>query len=112
MKFKLPESFVQKQKEIFEKKYIDINGEKVHVSELKDRSVTSDMKESMRMNSYANDDMPPKLTNEAIIKTAEHYLENCSQPRYPCVTYEEALIHRIMPELIKRLKEDGENGEN
>lgn len=105
MGFRFPDSFYKKQKEIFEKKYIEYKGEKIHVSELEDKSITSDMKKQMRMNSYAQDDLPPKLTNEALINTAEYYLSNCSKPRFPCTTYDESLIHKLVPELIKRLKE-------
>ena len=105
MGFKLPDSYYEKQKEIFNKKYIDFNGKEVHVSEFEDRTITIEMKEKMRMNSYAQDDLPPKLTNEALIETAEYYLSNCVQAKFPCTTYDESLVHRILPELIKRLKE-------
>jgi hypothetical protein len=105
MGFKLPDSFYEKQKEIFEKKYIIYKDEKIHVSELEDRSVSWDMKNEMRMNSYAQDDLPSKLTDKALIETAKYYLSNCSQPKFPCSTYDEALIHKILPELIKRLEE-------
>jgi hypothetical protein len=105
MGFKLPESFERRQMEIFNKKYIDYNGDQIHVSDLKDKSVTSEMKQQMRMNSYAHDELPPKLNNEALIETAEYYLSHCSKPVFPCSTYDEALIHKLLPELIKRLKE-------
>lgn len=105
MKFKLPDSFYEKQREIHDKKYIDFNGKQVHVTELQDRSITSKMKEQMRMNSYAQDDLPPKLTNEALIETVEYYLTNTVQPNFPCSTYDEAIVHRLVPELLKRLKE-------
>lgn len=105
MGFKLPDSFLKKQKEIHELKYIDYNGKQVHVSEIEDRSVTPEMKKDMRMNSYAQDDLPPKLNNAALIETAKHYISNCSKPSFPCVTYDEALIHKLVPELIKRLEE-------
>jgi hypothetical protein len=59
----------------------------------------------MRMNSYANDDLPPKLNNAALIEKAKQYLGECAQTRIPCSTYDEALIHNIVPELIKRLEE-------
>lgn len=106
MAFKLPESFYEKQKEKYEKKYILLDsGEKIHVSSLEDRSVTPEMKATMRMNSYAQDDLPPKLTNETLIETAKFYLANCSRAKYPCSTYDEAVIHILLPELLKRLEE-------
>lgn len=105
MGFKLPEWFQEHQKEIYDKKYIQYDDKEIHVSELDNRSVTWEMKQQMSMNSYAQDDMPQKLTNEALIEVAEMYLSNCSKPRFPCTTYDEALIHKILPELLVRLKE-------
>lgn len=106
MPFKLPESFYEKQREIYEKKYILLdNGEQIHVSSLEDRSVTPEMKATMRMNSFAQDDLPPKLTDEALIETVKHYKNNCSRAKYPCSTYDEALVHILLPELVKRLEE-------
>ena len=105
MGFKLPDSYYEKQKVIYDKKYINFNGRQIHVTEFKDRSITPEMKEQMRMNSYAQDDLPPKLTNKELIETVEYYLMHTVQPNFPCVTYDEAIIHRLVPELIKRLKE-------
>lgn len=109
MGFKLPDEWIEKQQRIHEMKYIDYNGNQIHVSELEDRSVTPEMKMEMRMNSYAQDDLPPKLTNATLIETAKHYISNCSTPRFPCITYDEALIHKILPEMIKRLEELDQN---
>lgn len=105
MGFRLPEKFIEKQKEINNLKYIDYNGKKIHVSGLEDRSVTSEMKQDMMMNSYAQDDLPPKLTDEALIDTVKYYITNCNRPSYPCTTYDEAIVHNLVPELIKRLEE-------
>ena len=84
--FKLPDSFYEKQKEIYEKKYIEYNGENIHVSVFEDKSITGKMLNQMRMNSYAREDLTPKLTNNALIETAEHYLQQCSKQRYPSST--------------------------
>lgn len=108
MTFKYPDSFYKKQKELFDKKYIEMEHQRIHVTELKDRSVTPEIHKTMRMNSYAREDLPPKLTDEALIQNAEHYLSNCTRTRIPCSTYDEAIIHTIMPELIRRLKEKSE----
>jgi hypothetical protein len=103
--FKLPDEWVKRQQEIYDLKYITYQGKKIHVSEFEDRSVTSEMHNEMRMNSYANDDLPPKLNNAGLIEKAKQYLGECTQTRIPCSTYDEALIHNIVPELIKRLEE-------
>lgn len=107
MGFKLSERFEKLKEERYNLKYITIDGEdkEVHVSKLEDKSVTSEMKSKMRMHSYAQEDLPPKLTDEALIDTVKHYVNNCSRPSYPCTTYNEAVIHSLVPELIKRLEE-------
>lgn len=104
MTFKIPEKYKQLQKDLYAKKYIIIGDTEIHVSHLKDRSVNVEKKQKMRMNSYAQDDLYPKLDNEALIYTARHFIANCSTPRFPCATYDESLIHMILPELIKRLE--------
>jgi hypothetical protein len=103
--FKLPDEWIERQKEIYELKYITYQGKKIHVSELENRSVTPEMRSEMRMNSYAQDDLPPKLNDVALIEKAKQYLGECNRTRIPCSTYDEALIHNIVPELIKRLEE-------
>jgi len=105
MAFKLPESYYKRQKELYELKYITIEDQSIHITELEDRSVTSEMKSKMRMNSYAQDDLLPKLTDEALIDTAKYFMSQCSEPRYPCTTYNESIIHKILPEMIKMLEE-------
>lgn len=105
MTFKLPDSYYEKQREIYDKKYIKFNEEEIHITDFEDRSITPEMQDQMWMNSYARDDLPPKLTDEALIKTVEYYLTNTAQRNFPCITYEETIIHRLVPELIQRLKE-------
>lgn len=99
------EEFQKRKQEEFEKKYITYNSEEVHVSEFDDKSVDYDMKKGMRMNSYAQDDLTPKLTDEALIETAKYYQSNCTKPKFPCATYNDAIIHNLLPELLKRLEE-------
>ncbi|MCP1159319.1 hypothetical protein [Bacillus infantis] len=105
MGFRLPEKYKEKQKEIHNLKYISVGEKEVHVSELEDRSVTSELLKEMKMNSYAQDDLPPKLTNEALLNKTKYYLTHCRQPSLPCTTYDEAIIHKLVPELIKRLED-------
>lgn len=112
MGFKLPDSFYEKQQEIYDKKYITYQDKEIHVSELEDKSVTMEMKNRMRMNSYAQDDLPPKLTDEALIETTKYYVSNCHTPRFPCATYNESIIHKLVPELLKRLEENQKEIDN
>lgn len=106
MVFKLPERYLKKKQEEYELKYIKLGDKQIHISELEDRSVTPELKSKMRMNSWAQDDLPPKLNDEALVKTARSFMSQCLVPsKFPCSTYEEALIHRILPELVKRLEE-------
>jgi hypothetical protein len=105
MGFKLPEEYLKEEERINNLKYILHEDKEIHVSEFEDRSITPQEHSLMRMNSYAQDDLPPKLNNAALIKTARSYLSNCTRPTFPCTTYDEALIHKILPELIERLEE-------
>lgn len=105
MGFRLSESFKQKQKEIYEKQYVLFGDKEVHVSEIENRSLSTEMLKDARMNSYATDKIFPKLTNEALINKAELYRSNCERYRYPATTYDQSLIHLIVPELIERIKE-------
>lgn len=85
--------------------YVEYRNKLIHVSELKDKSVTLDDLKKMDKTTYTRTQIPPKLTDEALIQIAENYVTQCSGTGYPFVTYEEALIHTIVPELLKRLKE-------
>ena len=106
MTFKLPDSYYEKQKEIYNLKYINYNDKEIHITGLEDKSVTFEMKKEMRMNSYAQDDLYPKLTDEALIDTAKYFMSQCSRPRkFPCTTYDESVIHMILPEMIKRMED-------
>jgi hypothetical protein len=112
MGFKLPDEHYERQRELHELKYINFKGKQIHVSKLQDKSVTTEMKDQMKMNSYAQDDLPPKLTNEALIETVKHYKDNCSRPlHFPCSTYDESIIHVLVPEMVKRLEELMEENE-
>lgn len=105
MGFNLPAEYLERQKEIQESKYVEYDGKRTHVSEFADKSITPIMQGQMSMNGYAAQDMPPKLDNAALVETAERYLVNCSKT-YTCSTYEESLLHTILPELLKRFKEE------
>lgn len=105
MGFRFSEKFEQKKQEEFEKQYVNWGIVEQHVSEIKDGSLTTGMLQYARMNSYAQDKIYPKLTNEALIEKAEYYKNNCGRSQYPATTYNEALIHLIVPELIQRIKD-------
>lgn len=109
MPFKLSEKWEEKRRERELLKFVTYGEEEIHVSEFPDRTITPAMMENMYMNSYARDDIFPKLTTETLLVDAKRYLSHCPTPRMPCSTYNEALIHKIVPELIKRL-EEAENG--
>lgn len=89
----------------YEKLTFDLDGTSTHVSELADRSVDIEMLERMRMNSYVQDKLPPKLTTEALIARAEIFKTNCGFRNKKTTTYEESLVHVLVPELLVRLKE-------
>lgn len=94
-------------KRIYDLQYITLpNQEKVHVTELEDRSVTIEQKKDWRMNSYAGQELIKKLNDEALFDTIEYFLNNVGRCQYPATTYEESLINVVVPELVKRLKEE------
>jgi hypothetical protein len=92
---------------IYNLQYITLpNGDKLHVTKLEDRSVSMKQKEDWKMNSYAGEVLIKKLDDEALFDTIEHYLMNAKRCDYPAPTYDEALSHVIVPELVKRLKDE------
>lgn len=101
----MKEEFKKYSQELYDKKYLELNGERLHVTELEDRSIAPEILRLMRVNSYATEDLPSKLDNHSLIEHAEGYLSNTVQKNFPCKTYDEALVHRVLPELIKRMKE-------
>lgn len=105
MAFKLPEEWLIKQQEEYEKQYVIHKDKEIHVSEFEDKSITPQQLSEMRMNSYAREKLHPKLNTDALINTARSYLSQCSRSRYPASTYDEALVHLIVPELISRVEE-------
>lgn len=109
MPFRLSPEWEQKRQERELLKQVIYEDKEHHVTTFMDRSITPPMLEKMRMNSYARDDIFPKLTTETLLDRAKYYQSQCSTPRFPCSTYNESLIHKIVPELIKRL-EEAENG--
>lgn len=88
------------------KEYIEYGNDYVHVTKIKNHTVTPTMLKDMHMSSNTRAELPPKLTDEALIQTAENYLKQCTPNDYPAVTYDQALIHSIVPELLNRLKKE------
>ena len=105
MTFQLPESFRLKQQEEYKKQFVIYKEKEIHVSEFEDKSITPQQLSEMKMNSYAQEKLHPKLNTDALINTTRSYLSQCSRSRYPASTYDEALVHLIVPELIKRIEE-------
>lgn len=105
MTFKLPKEYEEKLKQENELKYVLFkDGSQKHVSEFGDKTITPDDYNSFRMNSYARNDIYPKLTDETLLEQAQYYISQCSEP-YRISTYNDAIIHLILPELMKRFKE-------
>lgn len=90
---------------IEDQEYVEFQNHFVHISEIEDRTVSLDDLKKINKTTIVRSELPPKLTDEALIKTAEHYFMQCTDTGYPFVTYADALIHTIVPELINRLKE-------
>jgi len=65
--------------------------------------VSSEEYAEMRMNSYEREYLLPYLSLECLTGVARYYLSQCS-PCYKPVTYNEALLARVVPELLDRLE--------
>lgn len=108
MVFKFPKEYEEKLKKENELKYVLFeDGSKKHVSEFDNKSISPDEYQTFRMNSYARNEIYPKLTNETLLEKAEYYISQCHKP-YMISTYNDAIIHLILPELLKRIKVNGE----
>lgn len=69
--------------------------------------VEPDQYEQLRMNSYEREFLLPNLSDETLCQVAEHAVVNCTpmrDPTRPPVTYDESLMHRLVPELVTRLR--------
>jgi hypothetical protein len=63
----------------------------------------------MVLNTWEREHLFPVLSNEALIERLEYYLSHCGkQPtKYECATtYNEAVLYRLAPELVDRLKDE------
>lgn len=64
---------------------------------------------AMAMNSYERDFVLPALSDEALFIKIQYTLNNCTPPQRgpdtPAAHYDEAAIYKIIPELVRRLKE-------
>lgn len=104
--FRYNKEFMQKRQEQFDLKYISYRGKEIHVTQLKDRSVTPEQYKEMRMNSYAKEDFFAKMSDELLLQQGKLYQAQCSRPtRMPSITYDDAVIHDVVPELLKRLED-------
>lgn len=113
MNIRLKEWYENHKREEYEKQYVTMpDGELKHVTEFVDKSVDLDTYNELRMNSYAKDLFFTKMDDELLINRAIYYMEQCGRYHYPASTYNDALAHVIIPELIKRLKEKNEGIEN
>lgn len=95
-----------KQKE-YSMEFVEFKNQHIHVDDLPDRAVSPADLKNMPMTTYAREKLPPKMTDETLILIAEKYSAQVTLMHQPAATYEEMLIHSIMPEFIQRLKDHG-----
>lgn len=63
--------------------------------------------EMMRMNSFEREALVPHMADECFIKHCEQIGAHC-RPKHrsgPCITYDEKVVHLLMPEAMRRLAE-------
>lgn len=86
-----------------DKPFIEYRGKSLPVTDIPDQSVSPSMLDELSMDIKSRAQMPPKMTDEALVETAEKYLAQCS-PDSIAVTYDQMLLQHIVPELVERLK--------
>lgn len=84
--------------------YVEYRGEYIDLKQLADQSVDANMLTDLSMDLATRKQLPPKLTDDALVQTAENYLNQCS-PEGHAVTYEGMLLQHIVPELVARMKQ-------
>jgi len=62
--------------------------------------------ETHGMNSWEREECVPLFDDDCLVKNIEYCLSHCEQKHRPgpCVTYDESLIHKWMPEILKRFQ--------
>lgn len=83
---------------------IEYRGTVLAVAELPDQSVTPSMLGEFQMDLSTRKELPPKLSDEALLAVATDYLNQCSAID-ASATYEGMLIQHIVPELMHRFRE-------
>jgi hypothetical protein len=58
---------------------------------------------TMRLNSWELELLIPRLDNEALTYVARLYAKNCTPSQRPCTVYDAAVVHVLLPELLRRL---------
>lgn len=111
MGFRISTEMEEKRKKEEALQFVLHKGEEIPVASFEDQSISTNLLEEFRMNSYATDKIFAKLDNETLIKQASYYQGQCGSYSYPAATYNEALIHVIVPELIKRIQQLSEKNE-
>ena len=105
MGFRISTEMEEKRKKEEALQFVLHKGEEIPVASFEDQSISTNLLEEFRMNSYARDKIFSKLNNDALIKEASYYQGQCGRYHYPATTYNDALIHVIVPELIKRIQQ-------
>jgi len=81
-----------------------IDGEIINIEGIPDKSISSDIYEGITANSEGFRLLYPKLNDEVLEYVVKKCLENCGN--FSPVTYNYALQEYLVPELLKRLKEN------
>lgn len=68
------------------------------------KDVTPEILKTLRGNTKFWCDLFPRLTTDAFVQQARHYLSNCSQD-HRNVTYDAAVMNVVLPEALERIKE-------
>lgn len=94
-----------KKEEVHANMMVDYLGEKIRVADIENQSLSFQQYKETVMSGYVRDHIYPKLNNAALAEVATEYKSQCSEPLRPVTTYNDALIHLIVPELLARIEE-------
>lgn len=106
--FKFPPKYEAKLEHKKELEYVILENIKVHIDDFQERSISDELLNHLKMNSYAREKLPGKLDNQALINKIEMYMGQISHKPEICSTYEESLLYLLLPELLERFKEEVE----
>lgn len=99
--FKMPDKI---REEMYNRRYLTYRGETVHVTDFEERSLGVQDVGYLEMGRFVLGDICEKMTTDALEKEYIEKRFKCEDIKNRSVTYNDAIINLMMPEIIKRIK--------